>query len=73
MIRLSLEDYPDLEAAQNHVFIGDFCLNLAHGRWQFGMGLNGVACYCHALQFQLLFWAINTLTYSEFSEGPRKV
>lgn len=54
MILLVLEDYPDLQATQKHAFIGDFCLNVVHGGWQFGMGSNGLAHYFHTLQFQLL-------------------
>ena len=54
MIHLPLEVYPDLEATQHHAFIGDFCLHLVHGEWKFGMGLDALALYCHALEFQLL-------------------
>lgn len=54
VILLSLEEYPDFEATQNHASTDNFFLDLAHDGGQFGMGLDGLACYCHTLQFRLL-------------------
>lgn len=54
VILLSLEDHPDFEATQNHASIDNFFLDLTQDGGQFGMRLNGLARYCHTLQFGLL-------------------